>query len=68
MDTNTYTSVPISLMEAARILGMNKNRACRWAKRGLIKTTYLPEVGRHLVTREEVERVKELLSGRPDNP
>lgn len=63
MTMDDYVPKPVSLMEAARLIGMNKNRACRWAKRGLIKTTYLSEVRRHLVAYGEIMRVKELLGG-----
>ena len=67
MTMNTYTSESFSLMQAAKLLGMNKNRACRWAKKGWIKTTRLP-TGWHVVTLDEINRVKELLSGGQDNP
>lgn len=67
MNIKEHTPKRISLMEAARLIGINKNRACRWVKRGLIKTTYLPEVRRHLVTQEEIRRVKELLSDKQNN-
>ena len=66
MNTNITISEPCSLMQAARILGMNKMRACRWAAKGFIKTSRLP-TGRHVVTPEEVMRVKELLSGRQNS-
>lgn len=64
MNTNTYT-----LMQAAKLLGMNRNRACRWVQRGIIKTTKVPigRFGRHIVTHDELQRVREILSGRTDN-
>ena len=68
MTMNTYTET-YTLMQAARLLGMNKNKACRWASKGIIRTVRIPmgRYGRHIVTSEEVQRVKELLSGRTDN-
>jgi len=71
MTMNTYVKTfpakTCSLMEAARVLGINKNRACRLASKGWIKTIKLP-TGRHLVTEPELERLKELLSGKTNNP
>ena len=67
MNTNVHASEPFSLTRAAKLIGMNKNRALRWAKKGWIETTRLPS-GQYVVTPDEVNRVKELLSGRQDNP
>ena len=66
MVTNKYENDPVSLMEAARLIGMDKNRACRWARKGLIRAAHLP-TGRYLVTEDEIQRIKELLSGRQSN-
>lgn len=68
MVMNTYTET-YTLMQAAKLLGMNKNKACRWVAAGVIKTTKIPigRYGRHIITSEEIRRVKELISGRTDN-
>lgn len=65
---NTYTKT-YTLMQVAKLLGMNKNKACRWASKGIIKTAKVPigRHGRHIVSQGELDRLKELLSGRSDN-
>jgi len=57
-------------MQTAKLLGMNRNRACRWAAAGIIRTTKIPigKYGRHIVAHEELQRVRGLISGKTDNP
>ena len=65
----THLTQGYSLMEAARLLGMNRNKACRWAAKGIIRTVRLPmgRYGKHIVSPEEIERLRGVLSGRPDS-
>ena len=66
---NTYART-YTLMQTAKLLGMNRNRACRWAAAGIIRTTKIPigKYGRHIVAHEELQRVRGLISGKTDDP
>ena len=52
-----------SLSQASKELGLNIKTVNRWARKGLIDTTVLPS-GRRVISREQVDNLKELLSGK----
>jgi len=56
-----------SLAQVSRELQLNRKTVLSWNKRGLISSAQSPS-GRFFVSQEELERLKELLSGKTNNP
>ena len=54
------------LIRAFKELGLSRTTAYRWAKLGRIEVSRLPS-GRFRISDEEVQRLKELLSGKQSN-
>jgi len=57
-----------SLAQASKELELNRMTLARWVRRGFITATRSPVSSRFFISQEEINRLKELLSGRQNNP